>query len=69
MELYCSLILKIGKPCTGLVGDLEAGPSGQVESPLGYLPCFAGFLPCGREYGRGTLLGGQFDWGGRFLKM
>ena len=50
------------------MGDLEAGPSGSVESSLGYHPCFAGFLTCGRESGRGTLLGGQFDWGGRLLK-
>ena len=28
----------------------------------------AGILTCGRETGRGTLLGGQFDWGGRLQK-
>ena len=39
-----------------------------MESSLGYHPWFAGFLTCGRESGRGTLLGGQFDWGGRLLK-
>ena len=50
------------------MGDLEARPSGRVESPLGYHPWIAGFLTCGRESGRGTLLGGQFDWGGRLLK-
>ena len=33
-----------------------------------YHPCVTGFLTCGRESGRGTLLGGQFDWGGRLLK-
>ena len=37
-------------------------------TPLGYHPWFAGFLTCGPESGRGTLLGGQFDWGGRLLK-
>ena len=39
-----------------------------MESSLGYHPWFTGFLTCGRESGRGTLLGGQFDWGGRLLK-
>ena len=34
-----------------------------------YHPCIAGFLTCGHESGRGTLLGGQFDWGGRLLKV
>ena len=50
------------------MGDLEARASALVESPLGYHPSIAGFLTCGRESGRGTLLGGQFDWGGRLLK-
>ena len=50
------------------MGDLEAAASAVVESPLGYHPSFAGFLTCGHESGRGTLLGGQFDWGGRLLK-
>ena len=39
-----------------------------MESLLGYHSCTAGFLTCGRESGRGTLLGGQFDWGGRLQK-
>ena len=39
-----------------------------MESLLGYHSCTAGFLTCGRESGRGTLLGGQFDWGGRLPK-
>ena len=47
---------------------MEARPSGLVESPVGYHSWIAGFLTCGRESGRGTLLGGQFDWGGRLLK-
>ena len=47
---------------------MEAGPSGSVESALGYHPWIAGFLTCGLGSGRGTLLGGQFDWGGRLLK-
>ena len=47
---------------------MEARASALVEPPLGYHPWIAGFLTCGPESGRGTLLGGQFDWGGRLLK-
>ena len=47
---------------------MEAWSSGHVESPVGYHSCIAGFLTCGRESGRGTLLDGQFDWGGRLQK-
>ena len=47
---------------------MEVRSSGRMESPLGYHSWIAGFLTCGRESGRGTLLGGQFDWGGRLLK-
>ena len=50
------------------MGASETGPSGSAEATLEYHPCIAGFLTCGRESGRGTLLGGQFDWGGRLLK-
>ena len=50
------------------MGDLEAWASARVESPVGYHSWFAEFLTCGRESGRGTLLGGQFDWGGRLQK-
>ena len=50
------------------MGDREARASARVESPVGYHSWIAGFLTCGRESGRGTLLGGQFDWGGRLLK-
>ena len=39
-----------------------------MERPLGYHPCDIGILTCGSESSRGTLLGGQFDWGGRLLK-
>ena len=35
---------------------------------LGYLSCYTGILTIVRESGRGTLSGGQFDWGGRLLK-
>jgi hypothetical protein len=39
-----------------------------VEPSLGYHSCDMKVLTCGRESGRGTLSGGQFDWGGRLLK-
>ena len=47
---------------------MEVLASASMESPLGYHSWIAGFLTCGRESGRGTLLGRQFDWGGRLLK-
>ena len=47
---------------------MEAEASAFVEPPVGYHSWIAEFLTCGRESGRGTLLGGQFDWGGRLLK-
>ena len=47
---------------------MEAEASALVEPPVGYHSWIAEFLTCGRESGRGTLLGGQFDWGGRLLK-
>ena len=68
MELYCSLILGFGITCTGYVGDWEARASAFVESTLGYHTCDIGILTCSSESSWGTLLGGQFDWGGRLLK-
>ena len=68
MELYCSLILGFGITCTGYVGDRETLASARAESTLGYHTCDTGILTCGPEAGRGTLLGGQFDWGGRLRK-
>ena len=50
------------------MGDREAGASASVESPVGYHSWIAGFLTCGHESGRGTLLDGQFDWGGHLQK-
>ena len=50
------------------MGDWEAQASACVESALGYHSWSAGILTCGFEASRGTLLGGQFDWGGRLLK-
>ena len=47
---------------------MEARASACVEPLVGYHSWIAEFLTCGRESGRGTLLGGQFDWGGRLLK-
>ena len=42
--------------------------SAVAESPLGYHSFRTEILTCGRESGRGTLSGGQFDWGGRLQK-
>ena len=39
-----------------------------MEPPLGYHPDSTETLTGGHESGHGTLLGGQFDWGGRLLK-
>ena len=38
------------------------------EPPLGYHPWNMKVLTCAHESGRGTLSGGQFDWGGRLQK-
>ena len=50
------------------MGDYEAEASASVESTLGYHSWSVGVLTCGLESGRGTVLGGQFDWGGRLPK-
>ena len=68
MELYCSLILGFDITCTGYVGDMEARASALVESTLGYHPDSTGVLTGRHESGDWTLLGGQFDWGGRLQK-
>ena len=39
-----------------------------MEPPLGYHPDSTGILTGHHEAGAGTLLGGQFDWGGRLQK-
>ena len=39
-----------------------------MESSLGYHPDSIGILTGRHESGDRTLLGGQFDWGGRLLK-
>ena len=50
------------------MGDWETGSSDSVESTLGYHPDITWILTGSHETGYGTLLGGQFDWGGRLLK-
>ena len=40
----------------------------NMEPLLGYRPCSTGSLTRGRGTGRGTLPGGEFDWGGRLRK-
>ena len=39
-----------------------------MEPSLGYHPDSTGILTGHHEAGDGTLLGGQFDWGGRLQK-
>ena len=50
------------------MGDWETRASALVESSLGYHPDSTGVLTGRHETGDWTLLGGQFDWGGRLLK-
>jgi hypothetical protein len=50
------------------VGDGETGAPASVESTLKYHPNRVLTLTPDRETGRGTVSGGQFDWGGRLLK-
>ena len=50
------------------MGDWEPRATAFGESMLGYHSWSAGILTCGFESSQGTLLGGQFDWGGRLLK-
>ena len=47
---------------------MEAAALAVVETPLGYYPYSIEVLTGTRESGSGTVLGGQFDWGGRLLK-
>ena len=50
------------------MGAWEARAPAFAEATLGYHPWDIEILTCGRETGRGTLSGGQFDWGGRLQK-
>ena len=47
---------------------MEAWPLGQVEATLKYHPGVLAVLTVARLTGRGTMSGGQFDWGGRLPK-
>ena len=47
---------------------MEVSAPAFMESTLGYHSWDIGILTCDHESGRGTLSGGQFDWGGRLLK-
>ena len=50
------------------MGDWEIRASALMESSLGYHPDSTEILTGCHESGDRTLLGGQFDWGGRLLK-
>ena len=50
------------------MGRWERSALAFLERTLGYHPCDIGILTCASESRRGTLSGGQFDWGGRLLK-
>ena len=50
------------------MGDLDTRAPVLVESSLGYHPDSTEVLTGCHESGDWTLLGGQFDWGGRLLK-
>ena len=47
---------------------MEAWALAQVEATLKYHPWFLATLTAVRLSGRGTMSGGQFDWGGRLPK-
>ena len=49
------------------MGDEETGTLVSVESTLGYHPLIIEYLTYGCVI-RGTVSGGQFDWGGRLPK-
>ena len=44
------------------------GALALTESTVKYHPCHVRTLTRSRESGRGTVVGGQFDWGGLLLK-
>ena len=50
------------------MGDLDTRAPVLVESSLGYHPDSTEVLTGCHESGDRTLLGGQFDWGGRLPK-
>ena len=50
------------------MGDWEARSSDLVESPLGYHSSVTEILTWSSESWLRTVIGGQFDWGGRLPK-
>ena len=50
------------------MGDREARTPVPAESPVKYHPCDVEILTGSRESGLGTVLSGQFNWGGFLLK-
>ena len=50
------------------MGGCEVVLLGIMEPSLKYHPCYVSRLTVTRESGYGTVLGGQFDWGGLLLK-
>ncbi len=50
------------------MGGVETSVLAGVEPSLKYHPCVMNHLTLTRESGQGTVLGGQFDWGGLLLK-
>ena len=50
------------------MGGVDPAVPAVEEPSLKYHPCAIDYLTPTRESGRGTVLGGQFDWGGLLLK-
>ena len=50
------------------MGDREGSSLGLLESTLGYHSSGIEVLTGSHESGAWTVLGGQFDWGGRLRK-
>ncbi len=50
------------------MGGVDLALSGVREPTLKYHPCYVSYLTATLESGRGTVLDGQFDWGGLLLK-
>ena len=50
------------------MGGYEAGPLDPVEPTVKYHSWAVDALTAYPEAGRGTVAGGEFDWGGRLLK-
>ena len=50
------------------MGDFEVGALASMESPLGYHSSVTEILTSSSGSWRRTVIGGQFDWGGRLPK-